>query len=105
LKRGNAAPRFFSPGADRGLSFENGLLQLELARKIPEAMKPRRVEIGAGAASRKTAKLSPGALGYGLNSSQLKRPQARREADLGWEKPVERHPKTPLKSCRTYREP
>jgi hypothetical protein len=33
------------------------LLQIELARKIPEAMKPRRVEIGAGAASRKTEKL------------------------------------------------
>ena len=27
-------------------SFENGLLQIELARKIPEAMKPRRIEIG-----------------------------------------------------------
>jgi molecular chaperone IbpA len=28
-------------------SFENGLLQIELARKIPEAMKPRRIEIGS----------------------------------------------------------
>ena len=28
-------------------SFENGLLQLDLARKIPEAMKPRRIEINA----------------------------------------------------------
>ena len=27
--------------------FENGLLQLDLARKIPEAMKPRRIEINA----------------------------------------------------------
>jgi molecular chaperone IbpA len=26
-------------------SFENGLLQLDLARKVPEAMKPRRIEI------------------------------------------------------------
>ena len=29
-------------------SFENGLLRIELVRKIPEAMKPRRIEIGAG---------------------------------------------------------
>jgi len=29
-----------------GASFENGLLQIELARKIPEAMKPRQIEIG-----------------------------------------------------------
>ena len=29
-----------------GASFENGLLQIELARKIPEAMKPRRIELG-----------------------------------------------------------
>jgi molecular chaperone IbpA len=36
-----------------GASFENGLLQIELARKIPEAMKPRKIEIGAGAATRK----------------------------------------------------
>ena len=28
-------------------SFENGLLQLNLARKVPEAMKPRRIEINA----------------------------------------------------------
>ncbi len=34
-------------------SLENGLLQIELARKIPEAMKPRKVEIGAGKESRK----------------------------------------------------
>lgn len=27
--------------------FENGLLQIDLARRIPEAMKPRRIEIGA----------------------------------------------------------
>jgi len=39
-----------------GASFENGLLQIELARKIPEAMKPRRVEIGAGVATRKIEK-------------------------------------------------
>ena len=33
-------------------SFENGLLQIELARKIPEAMKPRRIEIGGNATRR-----------------------------------------------------
>jgi molecular chaperone IbpA len=27
---------------------ENGLLQIDLVRKIPEAMKPRRIEIGTG---------------------------------------------------------
>jgi molecular chaperone IbpA len=27
---------------------ENGLLQIHLARRIPEAMKPRRIEIGTG---------------------------------------------------------
>jgi molecular chaperone IbpA len=31
-------------------SFENGLLQIELVRRIPEAMKPRRVEIRTGKA-------------------------------------------------------
>jgi molecular chaperone IbpA len=40
-----------------GASFENGLLQIELARKIPEAMKPRKIEIGAGASTSKTEKL------------------------------------------------
>lgn len=29
-------------------SFENGLLQIHLVRRIPEAMKPRRIEIGTG---------------------------------------------------------
>ena len=29
-------------------SFDNGLLEIELVRKIPEAMKPRRIEIGTG---------------------------------------------------------
>jgi molecular chaperone IbpA len=28
-----------------GASFENGLLQIDLIRKVPEAMKPRRIEI------------------------------------------------------------
>ena len=29
-------------------TFENGLLHVDLARKVPEAMKPRRIEIGVG---------------------------------------------------------
>jgi molecular chaperone IbpA len=32
-----------------GASLENGLLQIELMRKLPEAMKPRRIAIDAGA--------------------------------------------------------
>ena len=32
-----------------GASFESGLLQIELMRKLPEAMKPRRIAIDAGA--------------------------------------------------------
>jgi molecular chaperone IbpA len=39
-----------------GASFENGLLQIELARKIPEAMKPRRIDV-AGASTRKSDKM------------------------------------------------
>ena len=33
-----------------GAKLENGLLHVELKREIPEALKPRRIEIGAGAA-------------------------------------------------------
>ena len=29
-------------------NYENGLLQIDLARKIPEAMKPRKIAIGSG---------------------------------------------------------
>jgi molecular chaperone IbpA len=31
-----------------GATFDNGLLYVDLVRKVPEAMKPRRIEIGAG---------------------------------------------------------
>jgi len=34
-----------------GATFENGLLQISLVREIPEAMKPRRIEIKTGAPS------------------------------------------------------
>ncbi len=35
-----------------GAALENGLLQIDLVREIPEALKPRRIEIGGGTASR-----------------------------------------------------
>jgi molecular chaperone IbpA len=35
-------------------SYDNGLLMIDLARKIPEAMKPRRVPIGNGAQAKQT---------------------------------------------------
>src|SRR5215831_7287284 len=31
-----------------GASLDNGLLHVDLAREVPEAMKPRKIEIGAG---------------------------------------------------------
>lgn len=36
-----------------GATFENGLLQIRLTRKIPESMKPRRIEINTGAPAQK----------------------------------------------------
>jgi molecular chaperone IbpA len=39
-----------------GAAFENGLLQIDLVRKVPEAMKPRRIEISAGHAAPRNAK-------------------------------------------------
>jgi molecular chaperone IbpA len=33
----------------KGACFENGLLQVELVREVPEAAKPRRIAIGSGA--------------------------------------------------------
>ncbi|HZB90786.1 MAG TPA: Hsp20 family protein [Stellaceae bacterium] len=35
-----------------GASLDNGLLHVDLAREIPEAMKPRKIEIGAGSGPR-----------------------------------------------------
>jgi len=37
----------------RGASLENGLLTLDLVREVPEAMKPRTIQIG-GASQPKT---------------------------------------------------
>jgi molecular chaperone IbpA len=34
----------------KGASFEDGLLQIDLVRELPEAMKPRRIEIRSGKA-------------------------------------------------------
>src|SRR6201982_2822252 len=35
----------------KGAAFDNGLLQIELAREVPEAMKPRRISIDGSPAS------------------------------------------------------
>ena len=35
-------------------TFENGLLQIDLVRKVPETMKPRRIEIGAHSGNSRT---------------------------------------------------
>jgi molecular chaperone IbpA len=32
-------------------SFQDGLLVIDLVREIPEAMKPRKIQIGSGAAT------------------------------------------------------
>jgi molecular chaperone IbpA len=34
-----------------GATFDNGLLHIDLVRRVPEAMKPRRIEIGTGPAT------------------------------------------------------
>ncbi len=39
-----------------GAAFDNGLLHIDLARKVPEAMKPRRIEISSGPATVKDTK-------------------------------------------------
>jgi molecular chaperone IbpA len=43
-----------------GASYENGLLNIDLVRRIPEAMKPRRIEIGAGTTASKAIKQAAG---------------------------------------------
>jgi molecular chaperone IbpA len=37
----------------RSADFDNGLLSISLEREVPEAMKPRRIEIGAGSPPRR----------------------------------------------------
>lgn len=41
----------------KGASFEDGLLQIDLQRELPDAMKPRRIEIKSGKPSVKTDKV------------------------------------------------
>ena len=41
----------------KGATFEDGLLQIELEREVPEAMKPRRIEIKTGKAVGQDAKV------------------------------------------------
>jgi molecular chaperone IbpA len=38
-------------------TFEDGLLQIDLVRKVPEALKPRRIEIGGGHATSRDEKV------------------------------------------------
>ena len=44
-----------------GASLENGLLHIDLVRNVPEAMKPRRIEIGAGTGKQIEAKVTKAA--------------------------------------------
>jgi len=44
-----------------GASLDNGLLEIALKRELPEALKPRRIPIGATSAERKVEHLAPAA--------------------------------------------
>ena len=44
----------------RSADFDNGLLSISLEREIPEAMKPRRIEIGAGGTPRQLESVENG---------------------------------------------
>ncbi len=60
----------------KGASFENGLLEIDLVREVPEAMKPRRIEIASGSGSNKVLENAPGGLADNSNAGrveQLKR--------------------------------
>ena len=41
-----------------GATFENGLLKIELLREVPEAMKPRRIQIRDGVSSNDNARVA-----------------------------------------------
>ena len=43
-----------------GAKFEHGLLTIELKREVPEALKPRRIEIAAGEAQPSVSKVTVG---------------------------------------------
>jgi molecular chaperone IbpA len=58
----------------KGASFENGLLEIDLVRELPEAMKPRRIEIGKPTADGKVIEGSAASPGAGQGKvEQLKR--------------------------------
>jgi len=44
-----------------GAAFENGLLQIDLVRRVPEAMKPRKIEITRGARAATKSEKTPAA--------------------------------------------
>ena len=48
---GSSAWRTMSNVQVKGAAFDNGLLQIEMVREIPEAMKPRRISIAGSSAS------------------------------------------------------
>ena len=48
---GSSAWRTMSNVQVKGAAFDNGLLQIEMVREIPEAMKPRRISIAGSPAS------------------------------------------------------
>ena len=41
-------------------NFENGLLEIDLVRRVPEAAKPRKIDIGSGQSSNGKGKPKPG---------------------------------------------
>jgi molecular chaperone IbpA len=42
----------------KSAAYDNGLLEIDLAREVPEALKPRTIDIGAGDDERKTQRLN-----------------------------------------------
>jgi molecular chaperone IbpA len=50
----------------KGASFENGLLEIDLVREVPEAMKPRRIEIASGSRDDKMLENTPAGAGHNM---------------------------------------
>ncbi len=44
----------------KSAAYDNGLLAIDLAREVPEALKPRMIEIDVGDGERKVQRLNPG---------------------------------------------
>ena len=53
-----------------GAKLENGLLSIELAREVPEQLKPRRIEIGTGATTATVQDNAPASIGDGKAERQ-----------------------------------